>query len=64
MSKFYSQYKGKNIKNLNLIKLTMKALKDLVHPVKKEFRREKCGFEHTPPDDFVKSQVSFFKNSK
>lgn len=39
----------------------MKALKDLVHPVKKEFRREKCGFEHTPPDDFVKSQVSFLK---
>ncbi|KAI8119300.1 Protein rolling stone, partial [Lucilia cuprina] len=34
----------------------MKALKDLVHPVKKEFRREKCGFEHTPPNDFVKSQ--------
>ncbi|XP_073823059.1 protein rolling stone [Musca autumnalis] len=34
----------------------MKAIKDIVHPVKKEFRREKCGFEHTPPDDFVKSQ--------
>ncbi|XP_075151374.1 protein rolling stone [Haematobia irritans] len=34
----------------------MKAIKEIVHPVKKEFRREKCGFEHTPPDDFVKSQ--------
>lgn len=38
----------------------MKALKDIVHPVKKEFRREKCGFEHSPPDDFVKSQVSAY----
>ncbi|XP_053957633.1 protein rolling stone [Anastrepha ludens] len=34
----------------------MSRLHEIVHPVKKEFRRDKCGFDHTPADDFVKSQ--------
>ncbi|XP_036320866.1 protein rolling stone isoform X3 [Rhagoletis pomonella] len=34
----------------------MSRLRVIVHPVKKEFRRDKCGFHHTPADDFVKSQ--------
>ncbi|CAD6996699.1 unnamed protein product [Ceratitis capitata] len=34
----------------------MSRLHVIVHPVKKEFRRDKCGFDHSPADDFVKSQ--------
>ncbi|XP_030377590.1 protein rolling stone [Scaptodrosophila lebanonensis] len=34
----------------------MSKLSVLVHPVKKEFRRKACGFDHEAPDDFVKSQ--------
>ncbi|XP_017860353.1 PREDICTED: protein rolling stone isoform X1 [Drosophila arizonae] len=28
----------------------------VLHPVKKEFKRKHCGFDHDTPDDFVKSQ--------
>lgn len=35
----------------------MTKLQVIVHPVKKEFRRKHCGFDHDTPDDFVKSQV-------
>ncbi|EDW76201.1 uncharacterized protein Dwil_GK14787 [Drosophila willistoni] len=34
----------------------MSKLQGIVHPVKKEFRRKGCGFDHHTPDDFVKSQ--------
>jgi len=35
----------------------MSKLQVIVHPVKKEFQRKSCGFDHDTPDDFVKSQV-------
>lgn len=35
----------------------MGKLQVIVHPVKKEFQRKSCGFDHDTPDDFVKSQV-------
>ncbi|XP_034474142.1 protein rolling stone [Drosophila innubila] len=34
----------------------MTKLQVIVHPVRKEFRRKRCGFDHDTPDDFVKSQ--------
>ncbi|KAL7739157.1 hypothetical protein ACLKA6_010380 [Drosophila palustris] len=34
----------------------MTKLQVIVHPVKKEFQRKRCGFDHDTPDDFVKSQ--------
>ncbi|XP_037958319.1 protein rolling stone [Teleopsis dalmanni] len=34
----------------------MSRIKAILHPVKKEFSTKKCGFDHTPADDFVKSQ--------
>ncbi|EDW52215.1 protein rolling stone [Drosophila sechellia] len=34
----------------------MSKLQVIVHPVKKEFQRKSCGFDHDTPDDFVKSQ--------
>lgn len=34
----------------------MGKLQVIVHPVKKEFQRKSCGFDHDTPDDFVKSQ--------
>ncbi|EDV94060.1 protein rolling stone [Drosophila grimshawi] len=34
----------------------MAKLEVIVHPVRKEFRRKRCGFDHDTPDDFVKSQ--------
>lgn len=34
----------------------MTQVKKIVRPVVKEFRMDKCGFNHAPADDFVKSQ--------
>ncbi|XP_062127035.1 protein rolling stone [Drosophila sulfurigaster albostrigata] len=34
----------------------MTKLQVIVHPVRKEFRRKRCGFDHDTPDVFVKSQ--------
>ncbi|XP_034667925.1 protein rolling stone [Drosophila subobscura] len=34
----------------------MSKLQVIVQPVKKEFARKSCGFDHDTPDDFVKSQ--------
>lgn len=34
----------------------MTKLKQLARPIAKEFRRGRCGFDHEPADDFVKSQ--------
>ncbi|KAH8255521.1 hypothetical protein KR038_004957, partial [Drosophila bunnanda] len=36
--------------------IEMSKLQVIVHPVKKEFQRKSCGFDHDTPDDFVKSQ--------
>ncbi|XP_055903213.1 protein rolling stone [Eupeodes corollae] len=34
----------------------MTKIKQLARPIAKEFHRDSCGFNHTPADDFVKSQ--------
>uniref|UniRef100_A0A1A9ZHP8 Uncharacterized protein n=1 Tax=Glossina pallidipes TaxID=7398 RepID=A0A1A9ZHP8_GLOPL len=33
-------------------------LNHFVYEIKKEFRRKSCGFDHTPSNDFVKSQAN------
>lgn len=32
------------------------SIKKVFHPVAKEFHKSKCGFNHNPADDFVRSQ--------